>query len=132
MAQTVATSTEYRQWLIDSEHRFNLIKKALVTRDFTTVGHLAEADCLGMHATMHTSNPPLNYWSDATIDIMRTVSELRTDLGIECYFTIDAGPNVKILCLANDVDAIKKHLQNIPGIHHIIESSIAHDPQVIQ
>lgn len=40
---------------------------------------------------------------------MQLVEELRVR-GIPCYYTMDAGPNVKVLCLEKDVAQIKAKL----------------------
>lgn len=58
-----------------------------------------------MHALNLSANPPFNYWSPESIIAMRNVSELR-EKGYPAYLTMDAGPNVKIICRASDLDAI--------------------------
>ena len=59
-----------------------------------------------MHAVMLTSRPPLLYWSPRTIEVVRSVWELRKR-GTEAYFTIDAGPNVHILTRERDLLAVE-------------------------
>lgn len=132
MQCTVATSPVYAQWLADSNRRLDVLKRALVEKNFSVTGQVAEADCLGMHQTMHTSRPPLNYWTDTTIAVMQAVKNLRIVLGLECYFTIDAGPNVKILCQENTAPEIARHITAIPGVQQVITSQVAHAPTVTQ
>ncbi|MCK4517314.1 diphosphomevalonate decarboxylase [Candidatus Babeliales bacterium] len=98
MQQTVATSPTYARWLEESEARIKPMIEAIKNRDIKTVGQLAEQDCLEMHACMQNSSPKLNYWKPETLVVMEKVKELRSS-GIPCYFTIDAGPNVKVLTL---------------------------------
>lgn len=105
MQQTMETSPCYEQWVKDSEVRMVKMIEAIKRKDFTVVGTLAEADCLGMHETMRTANPSINYFQDVTLKIIDMVKELRKQ-GTECYFTIDAGPNVKILCKKKDMSTI--------------------------
>jgi len=54
-----------------------------------------------MHATMIASWPPLLYWQAESVSAMHTVWQLRQS-GIEVYFTMDAGPNLKLIMQAQD------------------------------
>jgi len=47
------------------------------------------------------ADPPIVYWNGATLAAMETVWRLRT-AGTGTFFTIDAGPHVKVLCAASD------------------------------
>lgn len=107
MAQSVATSPMYKCWLRTVNEDLEKVRKGILEKDFTLVGKLAEENCLKMHATMITTKPPIIYWNSATLDIIHSVMEWR-DEGLECYFTIDGGPQVKIICLERDVDEIVK------------------------
>jgi diphosphomevalonate decarboxylase len=78
-----------------------------------------------MHETMHTSNPIINYWTDKTVKVIELVNKLRTQ-GMPAYFTIDAGPNVKILTLDKHQDKILSELANIEDIQTIV-SGVACD-----
>jgi diphosphomevalonate decarboxylase len=49
-----------------------------------------------MHASMMAAKPPILYWQPDTIKVLQQVKSLRSE-GLECYATMDAGPNVKIL-----------------------------------
>mgnify|MGYP002476543239 CR=1 FL=1 len=75
----------------------------------------AEMNSLKMHATMMTTTPSIIYWLPGTIDIMHTILKLREE-GIKAYFTMDAGPNVKIICLDKDVKKIEKELLKLPDV----------------
>lgn len=70
---------------------------------------------------MLTTKPAIIYWLPTTMEVIHNVVSWREN-GLECYFTIDAGPQVKIICLKKDVPEIKKRLKNIEGIKRIIVS----------
>lgn len=125
MKNSIATSPIYSQWVQESEYRIAPMRQAIAEKNFDLMGQLAEQDCLGMHATMHTSTPAVNFWTPATQRIMHLVTTLREQHAIPCYFTIDAGPNVKILCQEENMQKIREHLASLPEIIQIIESSIA-------
>ena len=58
----------------------------------------AERNCMRMHAAaMAATSRRSLYWEPATLAVMRRVWELR-ERGVEAYFSIDAGPQVKVLC----------------------------------
>ena len=46
---------------------------------------------------------------------------MRAD-GIPAYFTIDAGPNVKVLYLPEDEERVKQRLSEISGVSGVILS----------
>ena len=119
------SSPFYKTRIMGIEEKVKGIKNAIKDKDFTKFGEIIEAEAINMHAVMMTSNPPLFYWKPATLDVITNVIELR-EKGLECYFTIDAGPNVHVICLEKyfvklktkllDVKGVKKVLVNIPSI----------------
>lgn len=119
MQITVKTCKIYNDWVRNSERRIRQMIDAIVDKNLEKVGELAQLDCLDMHETMRTSTPAINYWTDKTIKIIELVNKLRAG-GIQCYFTIDAGPNVKILTLEKHQDQILSELKNIEDIKTIV------------
>ncbi|RIU92073.1 diphosphomevalonate decarboxylase [Oceanobacillus picturae] len=118
MKRTVETSPFYQGWLNSIPTDMSQIKEGIKEQDFQKVGEVAEANCLKMHATTLGANPPFTYWHDTTMTVMQTVRDLR-EKGIPAYFTIDAGPNVKVLYLPENEEVIEKTLRNIPGVADI-------------
>lgn len=119
MQRTVDTSPFYEGWLATLEEDLKQIKEAIKVRDFTKLGEIAEANALKMHATMLGAKPPFLYWQSATLDVMQKVMELRQQ-GLEAYFTIDAGPNVKVLCEPKNEQMIKDKLAALPSVRDVI------------
>lgn len=81
------------------------VREGIRKRDLTRAGKPIEADALAMHAVMMTSDPSLLYWSPGTISAMEAVRGWREG-GLEAWFTIDAGPNVHVICEAGDADEV--------------------------
>lgn len=81
--------------------RISRLETALKTKNFPLFGKVIEEDCLDMHRVMQTQNPPLMYWNQETKKIMESVVSWRKD-GLAVYFTIDAGPNIHLICEAKD------------------------------
>jgi diphosphomevalonate decarboxylase len=71
------------------------------------LGKTAENNALAMHATMMAAWPPLCYWKPQSVTLMHKVWAAR-ETGLELYFTMDAGPNLKLLFLKESQAAVKK------------------------
>lgn len=119
MAQTVATSPYYEGWLGSVDNDLENMRKGIAEKDFTLVGKTAEANALKMHATMMTTKPAIIYWQPATVEVMHSIIKWREE-GLESYFTMDAGPQVKILCLKKDIDEIIKNIMELEGVKKTI------------
>lgn len=106
MALCMETSTSFDEWIRQSEIDFENMKKYLSEGDFLKVGELTEENALRMHETTKNANPPFTYLTEKSFEAMEYVRELRKQ-GERCYFTMDAGPNVKVLCLEEDFERLK-------------------------
>jgi len=58
------------------------------------------------------------------------VRELRKK-GLGVFFTIDAGPHVKVLCLPSDIKKAKNEFKNISGIQQIITTAIGPSAYIV-
>lgn len=105
MKHTVETSPLYAAWPAKVEKDMAALKDAIRRRDFPLLGRTAESNALAMHATMIAAWPPVLYWLPASVHAMQRIRALR-DKGLELYFTMDAGPNLKLLFEEKDTDAV--------------------------
>jgi len=112
MNRTTETSLLYKQWPGKVEKDLLALKTAIREKDFALLGKTAESNALAMHATMLDAWPPVLYWLPETIAIFKHVWELR-EQNVEVYFTIDAGPNVKLLFLQSEIKRIEKVFKNV-------------------
>ena len=99
------TSTNFTEWVRQSEIDYINMKKYLEENNFEKIGILTEENALRMHSMTLTAVPPFSYLTEETKKAMNDVRELRKK-GERCYFTMDAGPNVKVLCLEEDLDRL--------------------------
>jgi diphosphomevalonate decarboxylase len=106
----------------DAPRRLEICRRAVLERDFDTFAAIVEHDSTLMHAVMMTSRPPLFYWQPASLDLMLRVPTWRAE-GLACCFTLDAGPNVHILCLAENTAEVQTRLSALPGVQKVL---IAH------
>lgn len=109
MKLCVETSTTFDEWIRQSEQDYKDMLVYLKENDFKKVGELTEKNALAMHATTKTATPSFSYLIDASYEAMDFVRQLRKQ-GEACYFTMDAGPNVKVLCLEEDLERLSELL----------------------
>jgi diphosphomevalonate decarboxylase len=121
MQRVVETSPYYPAWVKNTAADLQEAKKAIVNHDLEHLGMLAESNALRMHALNLSARPPFSYFEPQSLIAMRLVKELR-QRGICCYYTLDAGPNVKVLCLKKDGPQIKAQLQTAFLPEQIIEA----------
>jgi len=96
MNRCAATSPCFSAWIDAAERDYEMIRTAVLNRDFEQLAKCAEHNAMKMHATAITAQPPIMYFNDVTLDIIKRVGQLRND-GLKTFFTVDAGPNVVVL-----------------------------------
>jgi diphosphomevalonate decarboxylase len=55
--------------------------------------------------------------------VMKKVQQWR-DEGLQAGYTIDAGPNVHVICEAKKADEVAKLLKIIPGVQKVLVSPV--------
>lgn len=110
MKQTVETSPFYPAWVASAEEDLLAIKKAIKERNFEKVGQITEHSAMKMHGSMLGAETPIIYFEPDSIKAIHVVRALR-EQGILCYVTMDAGPNVKVLCRLSEAGKIKEMLR---------------------
>ncbi len=107
--------------LLGAQARLERCQAAILQKDFAALAEVVELDSHLMHSVMMTSRPPLIYWQPASLTVMQAVREWRAAGWGACY-TLDAGPNVHIISLAQDAQQVAKKLAAIPGVLRIIKA----------
>lgn len=104
------------------------IEKAILDDDFSEVGKISDESSRYMHAIMMTSDPPLFYWHPNTLKLIKLLQKTRESL--ECYSTVDAGPNVHCLCRQEDAYELQKILDETGYVEKTIAVRPADDSHV--
>jgi diphosphomevalonate decarboxylase len=99
-----------------------VVQRAIAGRNLALLGEAIEWDALAMHAVMQTGRPSLLYWQAGTLEILQAVRQWREDKGMAAYFTIDAGPNVHVICEAQDAPTVQAHLARLPAVQNVLVS----------
>ena len=124
MESSRVTSPFYQAWLDGADHDLAIAQAAVLARDFAQLAEISEHNCLKMHAVMHSSRPPLIYWNGATVECMRRVRDLREREGVQVFFTVDAGPQVKAVCVPQDATRVAAALRDVNGVESVLTSGI--------
>ena len=118
MKTSEATSPFYLEWIKSADSDFEIAKKAVIERDFVRLSEVSEQNCLKMHSVMHTSQPAISYWAPGTVLAMELVREIRS-AGTPAFFTMDAGPQVKVIYPKQHRTIIQKSLEELRNVRLI-------------
>lgn len=130
MTLTAKTSPYYPAWVAGSEADLQTMREALAHRDFEKLGEVTEFSCFKMHGLAMSANPALIYWNAETVSLVHEVRRLRRQ-GVAAYVTIDAGPQVKVICQPQDTARLQAHFGNFPGVKRVLHSGIGGDARVL-
>lgn len=128
--QRVETSIFFQTRLEHINKKIKRCKNLLKNKDFEELGKLIELEALELHSIMLTSWPSLIYLEPASIAVMKEIKKLREE-GISTYFTIDAGPNIHILCLKKDFPEIVKRINHLSIASEIIPNTVSKGTYII-
>ncbi len=121
MQSSVETSPYYDAWRQVVANDMVAIKQAIKAKDIDQIGHIAEENALRMHALTFSADPGFTYFNGETLTIIKAVEDLRNQ-GVNCYYTMDAGPNVKVIYDRGNRSKIVEELSNIVGPERLVVS----------
>lgn len=110
-----ASSPFYRTRLDLLPDRLNTVRQAILNRDFTALANAVECEAVEMHMIAMTSQPPVFYWQPTTLALLERVRQLRGE-GLQVCTTMDAGPNVHVICTAQHRSQVFAALRSLPGV----------------
>lgn len=119
MERTRRTAPYWDAWVGGQEADLALARRAIDARDFATLADVSEHSCLKMHALAMAAKPALIYWNPSTLAAMQRVQALRAQ-GRQVFFTVDAGPQVKAICLPGDAAFVQDALSRVPGVTSVM------------
>ncbi len=123
MNLTMNTSPYYRAWVESVPADLERARAAVAARDFDLLAEAGESSALKMHASALAAQPGLLYWNGATVACLHEVRRLRA-AGTGVFFTVDAGPQVKAICLPAQGAQVAARLADVPGVVRVIETAL--------
>ena len=127
MKLSADTSPFYSSWVEDQNNDIKEANSFITKKDFEGLAAISEHNCMKMHSIMWTTRPSIVYWNSTTIDCMHTIRDLQRN-GESVFFTIDAGPQIKAICLPENEEKIAKKLNEIKGVQSIMTSGLGSGP----
>jgi diphosphomevalonate decarboxylase len=125
------SSPYYEGWVRSSERDLAAARAAVAARDFDALAAVSEHSCLKMHALAMSAEPGLVYWNGATVEALQRVRTLRRE-GVAVFFTIDAGPQVKAICLPGDAARVTEALRDVPGVARVLHSALGGGARLLE
>ncbi|MFW5926992.1 MAG: diphosphomevalonate decarboxylase, partial [Wenzhouxiangella sp.] len=123
MTHTMRTSPYYPAWIASVAGDLDRARSAIAGRDFDALADVAECSALKMHASALAARPGLIYWNGSTVECMHAVRSLRR-AGTGVFFTVDAGPQVKAVCLPGASERVAAELGSIAGVERVVISAL--------
>lgn len=126
------SSPHFRTRLEVVPGRLERARTAIRERDLGCLGEVLEREAVEVHLIAMSSRPPAFYWSPATLRVIEAVRDLRAAESVAAYFSIDAGPNVHVLCRPEAVKRVERHLEGLTGIERVIRDRVGPGPRVVE
>lgn len=124
------TSPLFAPRLAELPNRLSLMLEAIKDKDISKLGPLLEQEALEMHGVAMSCSTPVQYFSNKTSEFLSWIRTVRQKEKIQVYFTMDAGPNVHLICEENCVEKLRKILQNRVPSEALIEDRIGSGPHL--
>ena len=128
--RTAGTSVLQPARVADAPRRLDACRQAVLQRDFEALAEIVELDSNLMHAVMLTATPRLQYWLPPTLAVMQAVTGWRKD-GLPACYTIDAGPNVHVICPKTELSQVADRLRQIPGVHNVLTATCGGPARIV-
>ncbi len=130
MQRTAETSPFYPSWVESSHQDMKVAKKAIEARDFGMLARVSEFSCLKMHGLAMSADPGLLYWNSASVACLQKIRDLQTS-GVEVFFTMDAGPQVKAICTQQAVADVQAGLSQVSGVQSLLQTGLGGGSRLI-
>ncbi len=125
------TSPFQAERITGANQRLDVCRKAILDRDFLALADISELDSNMMHAVIMTSDQRLNYWGPGSIAVMQAVVSWRKN-NLPVFYTLDAGPNVHVICPAEAAGQIFNLLNTVPGVEKVITAKIGAGAHLVE
>jgi len=110
------TSPYYKMRLVELQSRIKKLREALLKKEFEKFGQLVEEEAIDLHLIAMSSRPAVFYWNEGTIEIINALQKWREEEGVLAYFTMDAGPNVHVICQEKDKREVNRRLKKLKNV----------------
>jgi len=111
--------------------RMDRVKQAILNKDIRALGIEIEKDSTSLHVVMMTSTPPAFYWNPGSLSIMKDIMKWREEEDLQAYFTLDAGPNVHVICEKKDAEEVTSRLMKNKYVQWTIYNEVTVGTKIV-
>ncbi len=122
------TSPYFETRLGQLPERLSKVREALVERDFERLAPVVEYEAIDLHLIAMSSRPPIFYWLPSSLAVLARVRALR-DEGLAVCATMDAGPNVHLICTAAAEPRVVDAIESLPDVESVIRDGVGEGPR---
>jgi diphosphomevalonate decarboxylase len=115
----------------DAPRRLDICRQAILKRDFAALAEITELDSSLMHAVMMTSTPPLFYWQPETLTVIQEIRAKRAQ-GLAACTTVDAGPNVHVICEKAAATEVVRVVGSINGVREVRTAQVGGPARLVE
>lgn len=108
--------------------RLAKMRTAVLERDLERLGRAIETEAVELHLVAMSSSPPIFYWKPETMEVLHCVWGLR-DEEVGAWATMDAGPNVHVICEPHDEERVVAALGELRGVERLIRDRVGPGPR---
>ncbi len=124
------TSPLFAPRLAGLHERRDAMLAAIADRNLSALGPLIENEALEMHSVMMTSKPSANFWTKETEEMLVWIRQQRAHHQMNAWFTIDAGPNIHLICSSERADKYQTMIAEAFPHVQIIRDEVGNGPQL--
>ena len=107
------------------------VERAIRERDLERLGPIVEQEAIDLHLIAMSSRPPIFYWRPGTLQVLDAVRRLRGG-GVAAWMTMDAGPNVHVICEPGDEEAVAATLSDLPRVESLLRDRVGAGPRRVE
>ncbi len=122
------TSPHFQARLQILPERSQLVREAIARRDLAALGLILEEEAIELHLVAMSSRPPLHYWKPGSLRVLEAVRAMRED-GAEAWATLDAGPNLHVICTPRWEEWVHRELSGLPEVRRVILDGVGDGPR---
>ncbi len=112
--------------------RLRQAEQAVAARDLERLGPVLEEEAVDLHLIAMSSRPPIFYWRPESLTVIEAVRDLRRR-GLGVWFTMDAGPNVHVLCEPRDEPEAAAAFESLrPAVERVVRDRVGAGPVLLE
>ena len=125
------TSPHFGSRMAELPTRLEAVRAAIQTKSLAELGPVIEEEAIELHLIAMSSRPPIYYWKPGTLEVLAEARRLR-GTGVGVWATIDAGPNVHLICEPGDEEAVAGAMEELDAVEQVIRDRVGPGPRTTE